>query len=87
MAGREEVSWEFSSWSKNQELLQDYLYRDIRALTTERDEKGARKLELEELELELDELELDLDELEVELEELEGSSLLGWRIDTLTLIL
>ena len=45
------------------------------------------QLELEELELELDELQLDLDELEVELEELEGSSLLGWRIETLTLIL
>jgi len=40
-----------------------------------------------ELELELDELELELDELELELDELEGSSLLGWRIETLTLIL
>ena len=31
-------------------------------------------------------LELELDELELELDELEGSSLLGWIIETLALI-
>jgi len=45
------------------------------------------RLQLELLELELDELELELDELELELDELEGSSLLGWIIETLALIL
>jgi len=43
------------------------------------------QLELELEELELDELELD--ELELELDELEASSLLGWIIETLALIL
>jgi hypothetical protein len=30
--------------SRNQGLLLGYLFQDIRTLTTERDEKGARKL-------------------------------------------
>jgi len=38
--GREEVSFDL----RIKNYFKDYLFRDIRTLTIERDEKGARKL-------------------------------------------